>query len=438
MAKPIVLRGTAIGQGRPKICVPIVGRTEKEILDKADELQTTPLDLVEWRADWYQEAVCTEHTLAVLRKLREKFKKRPLLFTFRTTKEGGEQEIDREEYLKLNEAVAESGLADLIDLELFTVFVEGSFCGKTAAEDMAPIASKARSAGTGIVMSSHDFSKTPPREALLRRFEAMSQAGADILKIAVMPETAEDVLTLLSATEEASRRWDSPLISMAMGGLGVISRLSGEVFGSSVTFASAGAASAPGQMDVAAVETILDTIHRGMCPDEGKLKNHVFLIGFMGTGKSTVSAELSARCGCSGLEMDQRIEKETGMEIRDIFSHYGEEYFRDLETDLLRQIRLEAPSVVSCGGGAVLRKENVEIMKSCGRIVLLTAEPETVLERVKGDDTRPNLKGRMNVSGIGELMEKRKASYNQAADISVATDGKTPGKIAEEILRFLQ
>ena len=86
MAKPIVLRGTAIGQGRPKICVPIVGRTEKEILDKADELQTTPLDLVEWRADWYQEAACTEHTLAVLRKLREKFKKRPLLFTFRTTR----------------------------------------------------------------------------------------------------------------------------------------------------------------------------------------------------------------------------------------------------------------------------------------------------------------------------------------------------------------
>ncbi len=436
MAKPIIIRGVAIGQGRPKICIPIVGKTQREIFDKADELQTVPADLAEWRADWYQGADSIENVLDTLRGLRKRLGEKPLLFTFRTKMEGGERRLDRDRYLRLNEAAAESGLADLVDLELFTILEGGKLSAAMEAGDLAGAVSRIRSGGVRIVMSSHDFINTPPKEELLRRFEVMDQSGADILKIAVMPKNPADVLTLLSATEEASRKWDRPLISMAMGGIGVISRLSGETFGSAVTFASAGTASAPGQMDAAAVEQILNAVHRGMYPEN--MKSHIFLIGFMGTGKSTVTSALSARCGCSGLEMDQRIEEETGMKIRDIFSRFGEEYFRNLETELLKRIRLEAPAVVSCGGGAVLRQENVEIMKSCGRIVLLTAEPETVLERVRGDDTRPKLKGRMSVSGIRELMDERRQAYSLAADLSVATDGKAPNEIAEEILRFLQ
>ena len=138
------------------------------------------------------------------------------------------------------------------------------------------------------------------------------------------------------------------------------------------------------------------------------------------------------------IEMDQRIEAETSMKITDIFEQYGEEYFRNLETGLLQKIVTEEPSVVSCGGGAVLREENVTAMKQAGTIVLLTAKPETVLKRVGQDRSRPNLKGRMNEEGIRQLMDKRRSAYETAADLVIATDGKNPEEIGTEILAFFE
>ncbi len=430
MTEPVKVRGIAIGEGRPKICVPIVEKTAEEIRDKALALKSVPLDLVEWRTDWYEEGGCPQKCLEVLGDLREILGNIPLLYTFRTKGEGGVKAIEKSRYLELNARIAESGLADLIDLELFTA------CG---AEK--PVVEAAQKAGVLVVMSSHDFEKTPSGEEIMNRLKKMDEAGAHILKIAVMPQNTEDVLTLLAATREAAEKTKKPLITMAMGGTGLVSRLAGELWGSAVTFGSAGTASAPGQIDAALLKTILETIHGGMVSGEKKetrLKKHIFLIGFMGTGKTTVSAALSAICGCRILEMDQCIEAEEGIPIRDIFSRHGEEYFRDLETALLEKISREEPAVVSCGGGAVLRKKNVEMMKASGTIVLLTAEPETVLERVKGDDSRPNLKGRMSAEGIRDLMDQRREAYHRAADTAVSTDGKEPEKIAGEILQFLR
>lgn len=161
---------------------------------------------------------------------------------------------------------------------------------------------------------------------------------------------------------------------------------------------------------------------------------NIMLIGFMGCGKSTVAAELTKRLSLEQIEMDALIAKEAGMSIPDIFATYGEEYFRKLETDMLRKFRDLKPVVVSCGGGVVLRDENIEIMKGQGRIVWLTATPQTVYERVKDSTDRPVLNGNMNVAYIGELMEKRREQYQAAADILVATDGKTVEEICDEIL----
>lgn len=161
---------------------------------------------------------------------------------------------------------------------------------------------------------------------------------------------------------------------------------------------------------------------------------NLMLIGFMGTGKSTIAAKLKEALKVEQIEMDALIAEEAGMSIPDIFEKFGESHFRDLETEMLRKFKEKKPVVVSCGGGAVLRDENIEIMKGQGKIILLTATPETIYERVKDSNDRPVLNGNMNVAYISELMEKRRARYEMAADIVITTDGKDADEICNEIL----
>lgn len=167
------------------------------------------------------------------------------------------------------------------------------------------------------------------------------------------------------------------------------------------------------------------------------MKN-IFLIGFMGSGKSTIARELSKQLGVAQVEMDEMIVEEQGMPITEIFEKYGEEHFRDIETELVCRLQEKDGVVVSCGGGAVLREENRRIMKQSGCIVLLMAKPETILARVKHSTNRPVLNGHMNVEYITELMERRRSCYEDAADVRVETDGKRIGEICEEILSNMQ
>ena len=163
---------------------------------------------------------------------------------------------------------------------------------------------------------------------------------------------------------------------------------------------------------------------------------NVFLIGFMGAGKSAAARCMQERYGCRTVEMDEEIEVREGRPIPQIFAESGEAYFRDLETALLREIagKKDGFLVVSCGGGAVLREENVRLMKSCGRIVLLTAAPETVLARVSRTNDRPLLVGK-SAEEVRALMERRRPAYDAAADAVIATDVRSPDEICREILR---
>lgn len=251
---PVMIRGVAIGEGIPKICVPIVGKTREEIIKAAEEIRTLPVDVVEWRADWYEEVFEADVVLDVLQELRRSLGELPLLFTFRTKKEGGEKEIDKKYYRTLNQLVAESGLADLIDVEVFS--------GDEVVNDLVRTAHENR---VKVIGSNHDFEKTPSKEEIIRRLQKMQELDVDLPKIAVMPKKKEDVLTLLAATEEMNRKYaDRPIITMSMAGDGVISRLCGEVFGSALTFGAAGQASAPGQIGVKELRQILTILHESV------------------------------------------------------------------------------------------------------------------------------------------------------------------------------
>ncbi len=165
------------------------------------------------------------------------------------------------------------------------------------------------------------------------------------------------------------------------------------------------------------------------------MDRNIYLIGFMGVGKSTVSRELAQAAGYGEIDTDAWIERDQGKCIAGIFEEQGEEYFRALETDLLKELRAEHRKVVSCGGGMALREENVALMRQGGAVAWLTAKPETILERVGGDTSRPLLRGNMDVGRIRGMMEQRRPFYRAAADFTVSTDGKPSGKIAEEILK---
>lgn len=250
----VKVRNIEIGAGAPKIIVPIVGKTKDEIIAEAITFDSIPVDVVEWRVDWFEGVFDFAQVKDVLTDLREVLGNTPILMTFRTSKEGGEKAIDDKAYAELNLNAAKSGLVDLIDVEIFT--------GDAVVRE---IIDGAHAAGVKVVASNHDFHKTPAKSDIIYRLRKMQDMGADIPKIAVMPQNKRDVLTLLAATEEMVTDYaDRPVITMSMAGTGVISRLCGEVFGSSMTFGAAGKASAPGQMGVNDLNTVLGLLHNAL------------------------------------------------------------------------------------------------------------------------------------------------------------------------------
>jgi 3-dehydroquinate dehydratase-1 len=249
--KTVLLGKVEVGKGTPKVIVPIVGKTREEIVTRGQELTHYPLDVVEWRVDFYTAAFDIAKVMETGRQLRVALKDIPIIFTFRTKKEGGEKEITPEYYTALNKAMAESDYVEALDVEIFS--------GDTIVrQNIANI----HSAGKIVVGSSHDFLATPAKAELISRLRKMQELGADIPKLAVMPHTGADVITLLSATQEMCEKYaNRPIITMSMGKIGVISRLTGEAFGSSMTFGAVGQVSAPGQIPVEKLQTAMAIIH---------------------------------------------------------------------------------------------------------------------------------------------------------------------------------
>jgi 3-dehydroquinate dehydratase I len=250
----VKVKNVVIGDRIPKICVPIVGKNKKEIIEEALGFANIKIDIVEWRVDWFEDVVDIEKIKDVLKDLARSLNNTPLLFTLRTSKEGGEKEINPNEYVKLNKAVAATGLVDIIDVEVFM--------GDKVVKD---IIEYAHSVGVKVIASNHDFHKTPSKDDIIYRLRKMQDIGADILKIAVMPNSKLDVLELLEATVIMSEKYATrPIATISMGSVGVISRLTGEVFGSALTFGAAKKASAPGQIGIDDLYNALQLVNKNI------------------------------------------------------------------------------------------------------------------------------------------------------------------------------
>lgn len=250
----VQVKNVVIGAGIPKICVPLVGRTLAQLKEEAEYLLSADLDIVEWRVDFFEHVEDIGKVKEALAVIREILKDIPLVFTFRSAKEGGEKEVPAKYYVQLNQAIAETGHVDLIDVELFS-----------AEADVRALISTAHAHGVKVIISNHDFHKTPPKEEIVGRLRKAQELGGDLPKIAVMPQSPADVLTLLQATYEMKEQYaDRPIITMSMAGKGVISRLAGEVFGSALTFGAAKKVSAPGQVAVGELRHIVTLLHKSL------------------------------------------------------------------------------------------------------------------------------------------------------------------------------
>lgn len=405
---------------RPEICIPITDRTRDGIIERARRFAAMKTDMVEWRMDYF--AGYEKEVVSVAKELKQILSEKGLVVTLRTVHEGGEENGSRFDYRALLTELSESGAADYVDVEI-----------RRGAETASDIIRAAKKSGTKIIGSFHDFEKTPSQAEIVAILTEAQKLGADVGKAACMPsddkeQGRQDVMSLLAATDEMKQKHpDFPLITMSMGENGKDSRKYGGLYGSSVSFASAGSASAPGQIPLDQLNEVFDLIYSG--------KKHISLIGFMGTGKSTISHELHRITGMPEVDTDAEIVGREGCSIAQIFEEKGEPYFRQVETDLIDEFGARSPAIISCGGGMAMRDLNVRKLRALGEVVLLTAKPETVFDRVKDSTNRPLLNGNMNVPYIRELMEKRKPFYEAAATVVVSTDGRSVQEIAEEIVQ---
>ena len=249
--KTVTVRGVTLGEGRPKVIVPLCGAKPDALLIAAHSLGLSCADLIEWRVDGLYGGRDEAAVLALLPQLRAVLGKKPLLVTCRTKAEGGDGTVDDAAYASLCRAVCESGQADLVDIELSA--------GEAAARALIACAHEN---GVAVILSSHDFANTPPESEMVSRLCRMQALGADIAKLAVMPQCRRDVAALLAATAEmADCHNETPVITMSMGQMGVVSRLAGEAFGCAATFAAAGHVSAPGQPNLEQAQTLLAGLH---------------------------------------------------------------------------------------------------------------------------------------------------------------------------------
>lgn len=236
----VKVRNIVLGEGLPKIAVPNVGVTEEEILASAKEIAAAKPDIMEWRIDYYEAGIKdNEKLIATAKALRDVVGELPILVTFRTKNEGGVLELGEDEYLDLVATVVSNRLGDAVDIELFH-----------DEERVKDLVKQAHNYNVVVIMSNHDFEKVPAKDVIEFRLKKMAELGADVPKLACMPHSADDVLTLLSATNNARKALSTPIITMAMADLGKVSRIAGQVFGSCLSFGAVGKTSAPGQLSI--------------------------------------------------------------------------------------------------------------------------------------------------------------------------------------------
>lgn len=252
-AQPIRLPRYGIGAERyPLICTPLVGRNAQQLQAEVQLVLAKKPDLLEWRVDFFEDIGQTDAVLALAAQIRQAAGDTPLLFTRRSQREGGEPiGLSEDQVLAMYGAVCRSGLLDLVDFEM-----------DNDEAHIRQVREVAHTHQVQLILSFHDFQATPTLDELKARFLQAQRLGADVAKVAVMPQGLQDVLTLLNATLQSSQSLDIPLISMSMGAWGSLSRLFGSAFGSALTFAVGASSSAPGQVPIEDLRSVLDVVQK--------------------------------------------------------------------------------------------------------------------------------------------------------------------------------
>ncbi|MFW6499790.1 type I 3-dehydroquinate dehydratase [Acinetobacter baumannii] len=233
-----------------KTIVPITAKTKEQALAQAQVIaNTADADLAEFRIDLLSFASDTKQVIALGHELKKILGNKPMIATIRTKNEGGQLEISDADYSKTYQAYLKNPFMDWLDVEMFR-----------DQKVVSEIVQKAHQKKVLVVMSNHDFQKTPSQDEIEKRLLKQDQMGADVLKIAVMPKSKQDVFTLMNATLKVSQQTTKPLLTMSMGQLGTISRVATANMGGSYSFGMIGQASAPGQIDVTKLKQILQTV----------------------------------------------------------------------------------------------------------------------------------------------------------------------------------
>ncbi|GCF95739.1 3-dehydroquinate dehydratase [Enterococcus florum] len=243
----VQVRNVRFDAGKPKICVPLVGGTREEILDQAEKAKKIA-DVIEWRADYYDELGDDEQLLVTLLALRDEVRNTPVIFNLRTQRQGGTIDLSLKEYRRLNEFAVTSRAIDLLDIDLGLVDqLSTTFIHWVQALDVK------------VILSDHHFSETPNDAVLLFRLNMMEHFGADIAKIVVTPENEADVIRLLEMTLRAQTFVTLPTITVSKGRLGKLSRVAGYLDGSCMTYGYlSGLASEEDQIEVETLKRFLD------------------------------------------------------------------------------------------------------------------------------------------------------------------------------------
>ncbi len=426
--KELKCRKVTLNSEKPLICVSVTGKTLREIKKQAKVIKELNPDIVEWRADCLKienEEKDTFEIAYALKCVHKALRSYPLIFTFRSKEEGGERHVNFEKYKEYYHYIALEAKecdVEMVDIEMY---------GKKGVPDLGALINEMHYMGLKIIGSYHSFNKTPKRNEIVEIYKTMEDMGADVLKVACMPKHKGDVFAIYNSAKDADKNLKKPVIAISMGELGAVTRVALTQTKSVLSFASAfedetfegelrkeqiEQMNSLGQIPFNIAKTIIDVNRRG------KLTGNISVIGFMGTGKTTVSKALAEILNCKEVDTDKYLVEKYGKEITEMFEDMSEEEFRDAETVAIKELSKIKYQIISCGGGAVIRKTNADALKENGVIVRLEADPETILERCSRRTTRPLLNGNMNIDYIKKLMDEREFRYREAANITVNVD----------------
>lgn len=249
MQQKVVIKGKTLGEGKPLICVPVMGEKKELVIEQVRRLVDMKAQMIEWRIDAFENVSNPDAVNDVLEELRSITENTILVYTYRSKAQGGLGNDSRDTIEKLYRVGAKSDVVDFVDVEFF------------ANENCSKLISELKKEGAKIIASHHDFDETPEEKIMKMLLEEMYNGRADIVKLAVMPQKASDVISLIKVTEEFKQiHSDGLIITMSMGALGAVSRIAGQLSGSCVTFGAGEVASAPGQLPFTKLDEILSLI----------------------------------------------------------------------------------------------------------------------------------------------------------------------------------